>query len=154
MNNLPKIVELEFDTEEIVENLPNLGKSFLFDFDKCEFVFENGKMVLVADVEALKIWITKVLKTEKFRFKIYEKAINREDEYGVTIEDLIGAVLPHQFVQSELKREIENALLKHPRIEYLSSFEIEQVKDRLYINFRVNLIDGETFESGVSFVNG
>lgn len=154
MNNLPKIVELEFDTEEIVENLPNLGKSFLFDFDKCEFVFENGKMVSVTDVEALKIWITKVLKTEKFRFKIYEKAINREDEYGVTIEDLIGAVLPHQFVQSELKREIENALLKHPRIEYLSSFEIEQVKDRLYINFRVNLIDGETFESGVSFVNG
>lgn len=129
------------------------GKSFLFDFDKGDFVYRNGKMVSVTGIEALKVWITKVLKTEKFKFKIYEKEEDeKEVEFGVTIEDLIiGHNYSQAFIESELKREINIALLKHPKIDSLSDFVFERDKAHLIVSFTVNLVDEESFTKEVSF---
>ncbi|MEH6940771.1 DUF2634 domain-containing protein [Bacillus sp. JJ722] len=141
----------EENTEE-TSKAAYYGKSFLFDFDKGEFVFENGKMVVVTGKEALKVWITKVLKTEKFRFKIYEKEEEKDTEYGVTIEDLvIGHNFSQAFIESELKREIEVALLRHPLIDFLSDFRFEREKSLLIIYFTVNIVDDESFNQEVSF---
>ena len=63
---LPQIVDLEFNTEEIIKDLPPIGKSFLYDFKKGDFVMKNGKMVVIHGIEVLKQWILKVLKTERF----------------------------------------------------------------------------------------
>lgn len=148
----PTITQLEFVTE--TEETIQLGRSFLFDFNENKFVMENGKFIVVEGIEALKMWIEKTIRTEKFRFKIYEKNNDRDSEYGVRIEDLIiGNDYPILFIESELKREITDALLKHPAISNLSEWLIDKEDDVLNINFTVELTDGVIFKQGVS-ING
>ncbi|QEK13732.1 DUF2634 domain-containing protein (plasmid) [Crassaminicella thermophila] len=147
---LPEIANLEINTNQ-TEEVPNQGTSFLFDFKIGDFILKNGRLVKVSDIEALKIWIEKCLRTEKFKFKVYEKE-NKDLEYGVTIEDLIvGHDYPQSFIESELKREISIGLLKNPMIASLSEWKIEKKNPIVNVSFRVNLKTGETFTQEVNF---
>lgn len=137
----------------IQEKLVNskIGKSFLFDFDKGDFVLKDGKLVEIEDLEALKVWIQKVLRTEKFKFKIYSKQDKRL-EYGITLQDLIvGYNYPKEFVEAEVKREVTEALLKHPLINNLDNWNIEKNNPVLRISFKVNLKDGRNIIEGVNY---
>lgn len=149
---LPKITDIEIQNNiESDDETLHIGKSFLFDFEKGDFVVKDGKLVTIDGIEAIKMWITKVLKTEKGRFKIYEQE-NKELEYGINIEDLIiGQNYPQSFIEAELKREITTALTKHSSIDNLSDFNIERNNSFLKINFKVNLKSGESFEKEVNF---
>jgi hypothetical protein len=131
--------------EEQTEQTTKLG-SFLFDFKTGQFVTRDGKLVQVDGIEAIKVWVQKVLRTEKDKFKAYENA-----EYGINLEDLIiGYSLPISFVESEISREITEALTKHSQIEDIVDFEIERNNSTLNVTFRVVLLDGDSFESEVS----
>lgn len=141
---LPKIAELEFNTEEIPEDLPKIGKSFLYDFKNGDFVLKDGKMVEIHDLESLKVWIEKVIRTEQFRFRIYDG-----ETYGVTIEDLIGTNYPMDFIESELKREITSSLIRHQYIERIQDWTFRREKSFMYITFTVVTIDG-AFEQEVT----
>jgi len=141
---LPQITELEIDIEG-QEELPPLGKSFLFDFNTGQFVKKDGKLVEVEGKEAIKVWIEKVIRTEKFRFKVYE-----DSDFGISIEDLFGSNFPQEFIESELKRELTEELTKHPYIESLSGWEFERKSSLLTVHFRVNLINGDSFEQEVN----
>lgn len=143
----------EVNIEEIKSNVlsNNIGKSFLFDFKKGDFILKDGKLVVVDDIEALKVWIEKTLRTEKFKFKIYEKE-NSRLEYGITLQDLIvGHNYPKEFVESEIKREVTEALLKHPLIEGLDQWKIEKNNPILKVGFTVILMDGRILGSEVNF---
>lgn len=144
---LPDIAELEFntDTTEQSKDLPKLGKSFLYDFDKGDFVIKDGKMVEIHGVEVLKQWILKVLKTERFRFKIYENI-----EYGVTLEDLIGSGFPRSFVEAEIKREVTASLILHSYIESVEDWTFERDGKWMKVWFTVVTIEG-AFEMEVTF---
>jgi hypothetical protein len=132
---LPKITELEFVFP--VEDVPKQGRSFLFDFEKGEFITKDGKMVPVEDIESLKVWIEKTIRTERFRFKIYDGS-----DYGVGIEGLIGSNYPLDFIKAEMKREVTEALIKHPLIESLTNMAIERDGSRGKISFQVNTVLG------------
>lgn len=134
---LPKITELEFNTEQIPEDLPKMGKSFLYDFDKGDFVLRNGKLVVVEGIEALKMWILKAIKTERYRFRIYD-----ETGYGTTIEDLIGTNLPRAFVESEIKREVTSSLTNHQLIENIINWSFVRDGKWMLIKFEVVTVDG------------
>lgn len=143
---LPKITELELPKQEENE-VQDLGKSFLFDFKKGDFALRDGRLVEIEGIKAIQVWIEKVLRTQKFRWVIYEDV-----NYGCTIEDLIiGHSYPKSFLESELKREITDAVLKHPQIESLSDWDFVRVDDKLRVIFTVNLYDGETFNQEVNF---
>lgn len=144
----PEITELKLpEIARESEQSQDLGKSFLFDFKKKDFILKNGKLVAIDGIEAIKVWIEKVLRTQKHKWKIYEGT-----DYGTTIEDLIvGHGYPKSFLESELKREITEALLKHPRIESLSEWKFRREKDKLHVMFTVNLKDGEAFNKEVAF---
>ena len=43
----------------------NGTKTYLFDFDKGDFVIRDGKLVECDGVDAIKVWIEKILRTEK-----------------------------------------------------------------------------------------
>lgn len=142
---LPDIAELEFNTDTETKDLPKLGKSFLYDFDKGDFVIKNGKMVEIHGVEVLKQWILKVLKTERFRFKIYENI-----EYGVTLEDLIGSGFPRSFIEAEIKREVTASLILHSYIESVEDWTFERDGKWMKVWFTVVTIEG-AFEMEVTF---
>lgn len=138
----PEITELELPkTTQEIEQRQGIGRSFLFDFKKGDFILENGKPVEIDGVKAIQVWIEKILRTQKFKWKIYE-----DTSYGTTIEDLIvGHGYPMSFLESELKREITEGLLKHPKIESLSEWKFLREKDKLYVIFTVNLQNGIAF---------
>jgi hypothetical protein len=138
---LPQITELEFNTETITEDLPPIGKSFLYDFDKKDFVLKDGKMVEIYGVDVLKQWITKVLKTERFRFRIYDDV-----EYGVTIEDLIGSNFPRAFVEAEIKREVTTSLLRHTHIQTVEEWSFERDGGWMKVNFSVGTVEGSFWQ--------
>lgn len=145
---LPQVAQLQFETTSNTD-LPQTGKSFLFDFEAGDFILKDGRLVEISDLEAIKVWIEKILRTEKYRYKVYER--EDKNEYGVVLEDLIvGNNFPHSFVEAELKREISQALTKHPMIQSLSGWEIEKKNPILKISFKVNLIDGSSFAQEVS----
>ncbi|KYG92347.1 hypothetical protein A0U40_05230 [[Bacillus] sp. KCTC 13219] len=142
---LPKITELEFNKVQLSEDLPPIGKSFLYDFDKGQFVLVDGGMVELHGIESLKMWIMKILKTERFRFRVYNDV-----EYGVTLEELIGSNLPRAFVEAEIKREVTTSLLLHTHISAIEKWDFERDGKWMYINFRVITPEG-AFKQEVMF---
>ena len=112
-------------------------KSFLFDFDTGDFVVRDGKLIECDGIEAVKVWIEKILRTEKGRFKIYDNT-----EYGARLEDLIvGNSYSVAFIESELKREIEDALLQNPQIRTVSNIQITRGINSLTVELEVTLGD-------------
>lgn len=124
------------ETKEIsfASSSESLGtKSYLFDFDTDDFVVRDGKLIECDGIEAVKVWIEKILRTEKGRFKIYDNT-----EYGARLEDLIiGNNYSVAFIESELKREIEEALLQNPQIRAVSSIEITREINALTVELEV-----------------
>ena len=115
------------------------GKSFLFDFVLGDFALQNGSLVECDGKNAIKVWIEKILRTEKERFKIYDGT-----EYGCRLEDLlIGNNYSAAFIEAELKREIEDALKQNPNILSVSNFNIERTASGITVSMEV-----ETSDSG------
>ena len=116
------------------------GRSFLFDFTTGDFVVRNGRLVECDGMDAIRVWIEKILRTEKSRFKIYN-----DTEYGCKLEDLIiGGSYPIAFIESELKREIEDALLQHSNIDAITNFILERTKSGITVSLEVQTNDTGT----------
>ena len=112
---------------------------FLFDFEKNDFIFDGKNPKVVSGIDALKVWIDKILHTQLGRYQIYNGT-----NYGANIEDLvIGKGYGIAFTSSELKREIETALLQNDDIYSVSEFEIMRGRDNLSVSFTVSTAYGE-----------
>ena len=132
-------------TENIVgptvsENVMVGTKTYKFDFNKGDFEVLDGKLVECDGVEAIKVWIEKILRTEKWRYSIYDGT-----EYGCHLEDLvIGNNYTMEFVEAELKREIEEALLQNPQITMVGGFELTRNLNSITVTLEVTLNDTGT----------
>ncbi|MCG8501408.1 MAG: DUF2634 domain-containing protein [Firmicutes bacterium] len=141
---LPEIGYVELNNR-IVPQGAATGKSFLFDFGAGDFVLQDGKLVEVTGSDALKMWIEKMLRTEKNRFEIYQ-----DTDYGVSIEDvIIGQRYEQSFIESEIKREISEALIKHPLVRRISNFSIKREDTRAVVGFTVTLSGDQSFQQEV-----
>lgn len=104
------------------------GTSFLYDFEKGDFVYKKGNPVLATKKEALKVWIEKALRTQIYNYKIYS---NIEDdgylshrEYGSNLFNLIlGKKLPNLVIRAEAQRDVEETLAQNPYIKRIENFE-------------------------------
>ena len=115
------------------------GKSFLFDFETGEFVIKDGKPVEANGIEALKIWISKVLRTPANKYAVYIK----KDEYGIEdLKELITSDLPFPFIKAEIERLIKETLLKNTAIQSVQNFEFERYKRLLTVSFDCYTIYG------------
>lgn len=140
-----------FPTQEVnINNLKNdnekttiKGKSFLFNFNAGEFVLKDGKPVSIEGLEALKMWIDKILKTEKDKYEIYDPC-----NYGVSsLKDLLASDYPVPFIKSEIEREVKETLLKNTSIKSVEKFNFERNKRTLKVSFEchtnLGLIESE-----------
>ena len=110
-----------------------MKNTYKFDFKKGEFVFENKDAVVLTGVDALKQWIEKCIRTQLNRYAMYKGT-----GYGANIEDLIiGHSYNLDFAESELRREIETALLKHEDIYTLENFKTTKNDALLSIEFTI-----------------
>lgn len=115
------------------------GRSFLFDFSTGDFATVDGKLVKVDGIEAVKVWIEKVLRTERFKFKIYEST-----DYGISLSDFASGDYPLDFTKIEIEREVRTALEQHPEIRSVSSFSFSREKRALVCSFTVDTKYGQT----------
>lgn len=106
----------------------------LFDFEAGEFVTgRNGAVQLVCGLEGLKNWISKILHTPRGRFGIYG-----DSGYGNRLEELlVGRTLPREYIIAEAERQVKEAILRHPDVQAVDSFDARQDGARLEISFRV-----------------
>ena len=127
-------------TDIIISNenkASNGTKSYLFDFDSGDFVVRDGKLIECDDIDAIKVWIEKILRTEKDRYSIYN-----DTEYGCHLEDLIiGNSYTVEFIEAELKREIEDALKQNSQIKSVTNFQIIRSKHSITVTLEVVLND-------------
>lgn len=130
--SLPQITELQFDVEEIEDELEPIGKSFAYDFSKGDFIYKDGKLIELFGIDSLKMWIEKVIRTERDRFGVYEDL-----EYGTSIESLIGSTLPRAYIEAEIEREVTESLLLSPYIERLQDWQYERDGKWLRVSFTV-----------------
>lgn len=133
------------NTDDTTTETTNNGTSFLFNFEAGDFVIKDGKIQTITELNALKVWIQKVLLTEKYKYKIY-KNLNDENEYGIVLNDLIYSDYSQAFIQAELQREITETLLTNNAITNVSNFNFSREKRRLVINFDVESVFGNTSE--------
>ncbi len=112
-------------------------KSYLFDFTTGDFIVRDGKIIECDGIESIKVWIEKILRTEKGRCPIYDNT-----EYGCHLEDLIiGNSYTAEFIEAELKREIEDALKQNPRITSVTNFNITRNTNAITVTLEVVLND-------------
>ncbi|MDB3082993.1 DNA-packaging protein [Clostridioides difficile] len=118
------------------EELP-IFKEFAWDFEKNEKIIENGDFKVVERNEAVKVWIYKTIKTNKYIHLIYTW------DYGTDIKNLIGQKYTKGLTESETKRYIQEALLINPYILEVNVTNTEFKDDNLSISLNVKTIYGE-----------
>lgn len=114
-----------------------LCKEYAWDFDKNKFILENGKFKVVEGNEALKVWIWKALKTERYRHLAYSW------NYGHELDSLVGKGLSNAALKLEVERYIKEALLINPYLKDIYNLNITIEGAKLDIAFTVSTVYGE-----------
>ena len=115
-----------------------MKNTYNFDFNQGEFVMSGGDVAVLTGIDALRLWIDKTIRTQLGRYSIYNGK-----NYGANIEDLIiGKSYGFDFVESELKREIETALLRHEDILGMDKFSIVKTGTVLEVSFTLKTVYG------------
>lgn len=127
-------------TKTAENNLPLL-KEYAWDFEHDCFIKRDGKFVIVTGKEALKVWIYKTLKTERYRYLAYDNA------YGIELEQFIGKAPNDDESAMEVKRYVEAALLVNPYIKDLQTVVFTNEKDILQMEVTINSVYGEVIQN-------
>lgn len=128
-------------TTNVVNNpeLP-LFTMYAWDFDEDRFVRDgDGRRILLTGNDALKVWIYKVCRTERYTWLAYSR------RYGIELYPFIGKVMSAGERKSELRRMIIEALLVNPYIKSVDSVEFVETNhaENLAANVTLTTIYGQ-----------
>lgn len=126
--------------DETIENanseLPLL-KEFAIDFKTGSPIIENKTFKLLEGNEALRVWVYKALKIDRFQHEIYSW------DFGSEITDLMGKGYTQALTQSEIKRYIEEALYINPYIKEVQILETSFKENILSVKLSISSVYGE-----------
>ena len=125
-------------TEQAEEETLPLYTEVAWDFVKNIPILEKGDLKRVTGNEAIKTWVYKAMKTERFRYLIYSW------DFGSELESLIGQSYTPNLTKAESVRYIKEALLINPYIKSVSNIEVHFEKGTLYITAVLETVYGET----------
>lgn len=128
--------DIEYDNSDIYFDLK-------WDFKKGDFIYEKGTPVLLTTKkEIVKQWIVKCLLVTKNAWRVYYKDVF---PFGVGVNKYKGInPLYQEYAQSEIKREIIEALQEHEYIKLITNYYSEFKEDKLNFEFDVVLNGGES----------
>ena len=134
----PNDVELDIqvntvdDTQDITAG--TIGRSIKFDYDKKEFIVDEGKLVEPSKIDSIKQWIELYIRTEINKYAIYT------DSFGIDTRGLLGYRLPRGYQVAEIMRRInEGILTKCPDVKSVSDWDF----DKGTFSFKVTTNTGE-----------
>ena len=135
------------ETETQETDLP-LFKEMAIDFETGEPIIKNNEIVTLEGQEALKVWIWKVLETERYKYKAYS------NNYGNELKEQLGTIYDKTIKDAILENEIRQCLGVNPYIVRLHSFSIETPEgmQHPYIYFSVDTVYGTIENMGVDII--
>ena len=125
--------------ETEVEEMPTF-KEYAIDFKTGEYIKdENNDIKVLEKNEALKVWIFKALKTERFRYvDVYS------DNYGSELETNIGTIYQKSVKDALMINQIRDTLLVNPYILECYNFDISNENEYVpQITFNVKTVYGK-----------
>ena len=126
------------DTEIEAEEMP-IFKEYAIDFKTGEYIKDENGIKILEKNEALKVWIFKALKTERFRYTDVHS-----DNYGSELETHIGTVYQKSVKDALMINQIRDTLLVNPYITECYNFEISNENEYVpQITFNVKTVYGE-----------
>lgn len=122
------------------------GCDFLFDYETGQHIMDNALLAECTTLQSIKQYIQNVLRTQANVYGVYVQG--ETDVFGISIYEHLGSrSLPMGYLNSELKREVTENLLKHPRIVSVSEWKGEIEKRTLHISFTTTLSDGNIIKT-------
>ena len=115
-------------------------KEYAINFKTGEYIKdENNDIKVLEKNEALKVWIFKALKTERFRY-----ADVHSDNYGSELETNIGTIYQKSVKDALMINQIRDTLLVNPYILECYNFDISNENEYVpQITFNVKTVYGE-----------
>lgn len=132
--------EIQEETEQ------SLGKVYKFDFDNNKYLLKDGKLIETTKTEAIQQFVRWTLKTIIKKYKIYD------EDYGMDYSFVGYRNLPFGFVNSELKRQIEEQLTTHPLINSILNYKSYKESTSLYVEFVLVTTENENLVFNESVV--
>ena len=128
-------IEENGDLDEDGNEVYDLPLEYGIDFDTGQL---TGK--IVEGVEAVKVWIWLCLHTARYRFAIHDW------DYGVDFEEYIGQTLDQEYVDTDIKKEVEDAMYVNPWITDVTDWQssMDEKHDKLHLVFTAVTDFGET----------
>jgi len=130
-----------------IESLPitdeeqDSGVDFLFDYETGQHIMNGSVLSECNDLRKVQQFIQNVLRTPANTYKDYVKG--EKEVFGLSIYNYIGQrKLPAGYINSELKREVTENLLRHPMIIEVKDWKAKREKRGLNISFTVVLKSG------------
>lgn len=110
-----------------------------YDFETNQFTYdENGNHITVTENEALKVWIYKALRTERYRYLAYH------DDYGITIEPYQGTMPNTVYTADRIRQHIREGLSVNPYIKRINEISVEKrERDDLFIYVDITSVYSE-----------
>ena len=107
-----------------------------------EVDFETGQLTgrIVEGVEAIKVWIWCCLHTQRFRYPIYSW------NYGADLEQYVGQTLTDEYLETDLRDEIEEALKVNQYITGIDDYAFERTGSNITVSFSVQTLFGSITE--------
>lgn len=142
-------IKMEAAEERREEDLPPL-KEFAWDFVHDTFHrAADGTIQTVTKNEALKVWVYKALKTERYRYEAYlHGTYNMDPSYGVTLEEYIGAYPNNVRTETMIAQSVKECLAVNPYIKSIDYVRIDDLrKDRLMIGVGITSVYGSFDET-------
>ena len=136
------------DTSAAADELPLL-KEWAWDFEHDAFLYDDtGRHITVTGNEALKVWIYKALKTERYRYECYRHgSYDTSCNYGVELERYIGKHANSKETAANIAAAVKECLLVNPYIQSVGRIDIaEREKDRLTLTVYLTSVYGELVE--------
>ena len=122
---------------EIQTELPLL-REYAYNFDTNDFIVDpmTNDLVVVTGIDALEVWIYKVILTDRFEYPIYSWY------YGTELTDLVGQKFSKGLTESEAFRYIKEALMINPYINDVDNLGVTFDGDTVTIKIAVDSVYG------------
>lgn len=133
MSILPSFLNIAANQETTQSKVLEIPKEYGIDFNTGQLTGE-----IVEGIEAIKVWIWMCIHIERYRFPIYSW------QYGCEFEQYIGQTVTDEFLHTDCRNALEEALKVNLWIEGISSFEVKRQDEKLHMKFTVATKLGET----------
>ena len=127
---------VELADKESTNEYPTL-QDIAIDFKTGSPIIENNTFKVVYENEALKVWVYRALKIDRFSHLMYSW------DFGNEVMTLVNQGYTYQLTRVEVKRYIEEALYVHPYIKDVQIDYIDFSNSALKVNLTITSIYGE-----------